>query len=127
MPDPTTHTITAVTVGASSASIVAGTFLGIEYIVLGVAFLGGAVAHIWLERMSFKKMLLAIFGSTVIGVVVSHFLFGPIYATVIHFAPWLGEGSVNIVESKIALSFLLSFTAQKTVPRFFKLIEMKEM
>ena len=126
MPDPTTHTAVAVATGASSASIAAGTFLGVEYIIIGLAILGATIAHIWLEQMPIKKMLVSIFGSTVLGVVAAVMSTAPVIATAIHFAPWLvGTLHASSAGGQALVAFVVSFTAQKGVPLFFNWMDSK--
>lgn len=126
MPEPATHTAVAVTVGASSASIAAGSFLGVEFVVLGVALLGGAIAHIWLERMPFGKMLASIFGSTVLGIAAGQLSAAPVLATAIHFAPWLVDSLAGAAAGgKALVAFWIAFTAQKTVPILFGWLDKK--
>lgn len=117
MPDPTSHTAAAVAAGASAA---AGTFLGVEYQILGIALLGAAVSHIWLPRMLFfREMLPSIFGSFTMGVVAAKLFAGAVIATVIRIMPWL-EGSVNPegLQSAMAIAFAVAFMSQKLMPFF---------
>lgn len=126
MSDPATHTATAITVGASSASLAAGTFLGVEYVVIGLALLGGAIAHVWLARMEIPRMLVAILGSTVIGVMTAQFSTAMFLATAIHFFPWLLDTLTNAnLGAKMMVAFWVAFFAQKFVPVAFRWLDSK--
>jgi ABC-type enterobactin transport system permease subunit len=126
MPDPTTHTAIAVATGASSASMVAGAFFGVEYVVIGLALLGGSIAHIWLARMAIRQMLLSIFGSTTLGVICSQFFTNIFIETAKHFAPWLVESLAGAnIGSKMIVAFFIAFVAQKAVPLFFNWLDSK--
>jgi len=126
MPEPTTHTAIAITAGASSASMVAGSIFGVEYVVIGLALLGGSIAHIWLARMAILQMLLSIFGSTALGVVCSQFFTNIFIDTAKHFAPWLINSLDGAnVGSKMIVAFFIAFVAQKAVPLFFNWLDSK--
>lgn len=126
MPEPTTHTAVALTVGASSASLAAGTFYGVDYIVIGIALLGAAIAHVWLAKMEIRKMLAAILGSTVVGVMVAQFATILVLATMTHFFIWLAPLLTEVtVGSKIMVAFWTAFFAQKTVPIAFGWLDSK--
>ena len=124
MPDPTTH---ATMVASSSASIAAGTFLGVTYTVFGIALLGASIALIYLEEMNLKKMGLSILGSFTLGVVVAEFFAKAIALTIVHFAPWLNKliDENNPAEIKIMLAFSVAFVAQKAIPVVFDWLDSK--
>lgn len=121
MPDPTTHTTIATAVAASSASVTAGTFLGVEYSIFGVALLAAAISHIWLSRMKFSQMLAGILGSFVLGV----FLAAVGTDVVVHTAekaiPFLDLKSLETdqTSAKLFIAFFVAFLAQKGVPYLF--------
>jgi len=126
MPDPTTHTAIAAATGASSASIVAGAIFGVEYVVIGLALLGGSIAHIWLARMAIRQMLISIFGSTTLGVICSQFFTNILIDTAKHFAPWLVDSLAGAnVGSKMIVAFFVAFIAQKAVPVLFSWLDSK--
>lgn len=125
MSDPATQTNIAVAVGVSSA---AGTFMGIEYAILLMALLGAAIAHIYLDKMPIKQMLCAMFGSFILGVVAAKFSIPlMIVATVTHFAPWLQDAlESSKAERGAVVAFIVSFTAQKTVPILFNWLDKRK-
>jgi hypothetical protein len=126
MLEPSTNTALAVAVGASSASFAAGTVLGVEYIVYGLALLGGATALIYLERMHWKQMLWSIVGSTVLGVVLASLGAYLIIPTIVHFMPWLDNAlHPPYLPAKILIAFVGGFLAQKGVPILFRWMESK--
>lgn len=126
MTDPVTHVTTAVIVGAGTASVTAGAIYGVEYVVIGLALLGGAVAHVWIARMLVTQMILSIIGSTVIGVMCAQFSASAIASTIIHFAPWLkGNIADGSIGTKILVAFWAAFFAQKTIPIIFKWLDSK--
>ena len=70
MADAATHAGTALTTATGAASVTAGTVFGVEFYVIGLALLGGAVSHIWVtKRMGLGEVILSIFGSTVLGII----------------------------------------------------------
>lgn len=126
MPEPTTQTAVVVAVSTSSASVAAGTFLGVEFVVFGLALLGATVSHIWIAKMAFKKMLFSIFGSFVLGVVFAQISTNIVLDTAIHFFPWLIKALSNAqVGGKMLVAFCVAFIAQKTVPIVFKWLDSK--
>lgn len=124
MPEPTINTALAATVGASSASFTAGTVLGVEYAVIGIALLGGATALIYLDKMKWRQMLASIAGATIIGVVLAVLCTYLIVPTVVHFAPWLADVLVApYLPAKTLIAFVGGFTAQKAMPAALRYID----
>lgn len=126
MPNPQLHTEVAVATGATSATIIAGTLVGDVYLVIALAFLGGAISHIWVAKMNFFKMLVSIIGSSVLGVVMALLSTNLVIEAVGHFAPFLSK-AVSTAEpgGKMLVAFLVAFLAQKAVPILFDWMDSK--
>ena len=121
MPDPTTHAASIVA-GASAA---AGTFLGVEYSILGIAFLGAVVSHIWLPKMLFfRELVPSIFASFSTGVVAGKLFVGMVLATLVKVMPWLENSfGTDSLQSSMAVAFMVAFLSQKLAPLFLNKIK----
>lgn len=127
MPDINTHTELAMGVGVGTASVSASTFLGFEYAVFGVALLGACVAHIYLEEMTFKKMVSSIFGSFVLGLVAASLSKKILLAFAVHYFPFLEKSLISSqLEGSCLVAFIVAFTSQKTVPILFNWLDRKK-
>ena len=126
MPDPSTHTAIAINVAASSATMAIGTILGVPYIVIGLALLGGAISHIYIKGLGTRRMLISIVGSTVLGVMAAECSKSLLVGLAEHYAPWglkaLEDASVG---GKVAIAFWIAFIAQKAVPVLFNWLDSK--
>lgn len=127
MPEPTSHTAIAAVAGANSAAAIgASTFLGVEYVVIALALLGGATALIYLARMTIGAMIASVFGSTVLGVIAAVLSTSIVIDTAVHFAPWLTNTLSNShLAGQMLVAFLVGFLAQKGVPALFRWIDGK--
>lgn len=125
MPEPTSHTALAAGAGANSAAVIgASTFLGVEYVVIALALLGGATALVYLTRMTFSAMIASVFGSTVLGVIAAVLSTNIVIDTAVHFAPWLSKTLSNShLAGQMLVAFLVGFLAQKGVPALFRWID----
>lgn len=133
MPDPATHTASAIIVASSSAAAVgtttalAGTLFGLEWVVYGIAILGAATAHLRLEKMPPWQMFWSIMISFGLGCIVSRLFTQIAVETVTHYFEFLRStfDKSSPTDNAMIVAFIVSFSAQKVVPFMFSKIELE--
>lgn len=123
MPEPISHSAATLT-GASSATLTASALFGTEYLIASLAFIGGATALIYAEKMDWKRMATSVVGSTILGFTFSHMLSAAAADTAVHYWPWLKDSIASSYQSmQLLIAFLVGFLALKGVPLLFRYMD----
>jgi len=124
MPEPLSHSAAGATAALIPAAVTTS-FLGLEPVALGWAFIGGTIYLIWLGRMDhWAKACGTIFISTFIGTCFAQNTAEPVLLIVQHNWPYLLPWAINAkFQAMSIIALLVGIFCQAAMPGLMKRAE----